>query len=123
MKLRTLIVTLAITLTSTAHAAGGHDHSPKHGGVVAEGKDWDFELVAKPAAIQLYVRNSGKPADVSKATAKVTMLSGSDKQEVELKAAGDRLEAVGTFKVAAGTKAVAIVTINGKPATVRFTVK
>ena len=124
MKTTTLLAALALTLAGTAFAAGGHDHSPKHGGVVVEGKDMDYELVAKPTVIQLYLRDHGKPADVSKASAKVTLLTGAEKQEVELKPAGDKLEATGSFKVGPGTKAVAVVTMSGKPAgTVRFTIK
>jgi hypothetical protein len=53
----------------------------------------------------------------------VTLLTGTEKQEVELKPAGDKLEATGSFKVGPGTKAVAVVTVGGKPATARFTVK
>lgn len=123
MKLNILLVTLAMAVSAAAHAAGEHDHSPKHGGVVAAGKDWDFELVAGPAAIQLYVRDHGKAADVTKASARLTLLAGTEKQEVELKPAGDRLEATGSFKVGSGTKAVAVVTVNGKPSTARFTLK
>ncbi len=123
MKLNILLVTLAMAVSAAAHAAGEHDHSPKHGGVVAAGKDWDFELVARPAAIQLYVRDHGKAADVTKASARLTLLAGTEKQEVELKPAGDKLEATGSFKVGSGTKAVAVVTVNGKPSTARFTLK
>ncbi len=100
-----------------------HEHKPLHGGVVVEVKDIDYELVAKPTAIQLHLRDHGKPADVSKATAKITLLTGTEKQEVELKPAGDKLEATGSFKVGPGTKAVAVVTVAGKPATARFTLK
>ena len=114
---------IALVLASTAHASGAHDHSPKHGGVVTEVKDMDYELVAKPTVIQLHLRDHGKKADVSKASAKVTLLTGTEKQEVELKPAGDKLEATGSFKVGPGTKAVAVVTVGGKPATARFTVK
>jgi hypothetical protein len=128
MKIKTLLSTIALTLATTAFAAGekhehAHEHKPLHGGVVVEVKDIDYELVAKPSMIQLHLRDHGKPADVSKASAKVTMLSGTEKQEVELKPAGDKLEATGNFKVGAGTKAVAVVTVAGKPATVRFTIK
>lgn len=126
MKPKRLLAALALALAGAAHAGPGHaedDHKPKHGGIVAPGKDWDFELVAKPAAIQLYVRDHGKPADVSKASAKLTLLAGAEKQEVELKPAGDKLEATGSFKVGPGTKAVAVVTVNGKPSTARFTLK
>ncbi len=129
MKTPTLLAALALTLAGTAFAAGdkhdhAHEHKPMHGGVVAEAKDMDYELVAKPAAIQLHLRDHGKPADVSKASAKLTLLTGTEKQEVELKPAGDKLEATGSFKVGPGTKAVAVVTMSGKPAgAVRFTIK
>ena len=128
MKTKTLLSTMALTLATSAFAAGekhdhAHEHKPLHGGVVVEVKDIDYELVAKPTVIQLHLRDHGKPADVSKATAKVTMLSGTEKQEVELKPAGDKLEATGNFKVGAGTKAVAVVSVAGKVATVRFSIK
>jgi hypothetical protein len=127
MKTPTLLAALALTLAGTAFAAGdkhdhAHEHKPMHGGVVVEVVD--YELVAKPTAIQLHLRDHGKPADVSKASAKLTLLTGTEKQEVELKPAGDKLEATGSFKVGPGTKAVAVVTIAGKPSgTVRFTIK
>ena len=128
MKTKTLLSTIALTLATSAFAAGekhdhAHEHKPLHGGVVVEVKDIDYELVAKPTVIQLHLRDHGKPADVSKATAKVTKLSGTEKQEVELKPAGDKLEATGNFKVGAGTKAVAVVSVAGKAATVRFSIK
>ena len=128
MKLQALFAAFALVAAGGVQAAGekhdhAHEHKPLHGGVVVEVKDIDYELVAKPAAIQLYLRDHGKPTDVSKASAKITLLTGSEKQEVELKPAGDKLEATGSFKVGPGTKAVAVVTVNGKPATARFTVK
>ena len=128
MKTPTVLASLALALAGSAFAADdkhdhAHEHKPMHGGVVVEVKDMDYELVAKATAIQLYLRDHGKPADVSKASAKVTLLTGTEKQEVELKPAGEKLEATGTFKVGPGTKAVAVVTVNGKPATARFTIK
>ena len=128
MKTRSLLAMLALTLAGAAFAAGdkhdhAHEHKPLHGGVVVEVKDIDYELVAKPTVIQLHLRDHGKPADVSKATAKLTLLTGTEKQELDLKPAGDKLEATGSFKVGPGTKAVAVVTVGGKPATVRFALK
>jgi hypothetical protein len=129
MKTQTLLASIALTLAGSAFAAGdkhdhAHEHKPMHGGVVVEVKDIDYELVAKPTMIQLHLRDHGKPADVSKASAKLTLLTGAEKQEVELKPAGDKLEASGTFKVGPGTKVVALVTIAGKSAgTVRFALK
>jgi hypothetical protein len=128
MKTQALFASITLALASSAFAAGdkhdhAHEHKPLHGGVVVEVKDIDYELVAKPTVIQLHLRDHGKPADVSKATAKITLLNGTEKQEVELKPAGDKLEATGSFKVGPGTKAVAVVTVAGKPATARFTLK
>ncbi len=127
MKTQAFLASITLALAGSVFAAGKHDHAhehkPLHGGVVVEVKDMDYELVAKPTAIQLYLRDHGKPADVSKASAKLTLLTGTEKQEVELKPAGDKLEAAGSFKVGPGTKAVAVVTVGGKPATARFTVK
>lgn len=128
MKMHALFAALTLALAGSAFAAGdkhddAHEHKPLHGGVVVEIKDMDYELVAKPTTIQLFLRDHGKAADVSKASAKVTLLTGTEKQEVELKPAGDKLEATGNFKVGPGTKAVAVVTVAGKPATARFTLK
>lgn len=121
----TLLAAAALIAGSSAFAAGKEDdHKPMHGGIVVEGKQADFELVAKPDTIQLYLRDHGKMMSAAKASAKVTLLSGSDKQEVTLAPAGDKLEAKGNFKVAAGTKVVAVVTNDGKSlGTARFTLK
>ena len=128
MKTQALLASIALALAGSAFAAGehnhAHEHKPLHGGLVVEVKVMDYELVAKPTVIQLHLRDHGKPSDVAKASAKLTLLSGAEKQEVELKPAGDKLEATGTFKVGPGTKVVALVTIAGKPAgTVRFALK
>ncbi len=118
------LVTLLSTLGANASAHGDkHSHDPKHGGIVVEVKDVDYELVAKPELIQLYLRDHGKAADISKASAKIILLTAGEKSEVELKPAGDRLEAKGAFKVAKGTKAVAVVTSGGKSSTAQFTIK
>ena len=123
MKKQAWMAALALAVAGGAFAAGDHkhdDHTPRHGGLVAPGKEADFELVAKPDTLQLYLSDHGKPMDLSKASAKVTLLADAEKTEVELKPAGDKLEA----KVAAGTKAVAVVTNSGKTlGTARFTLK
>jgi hypothetical protein len=124
MKFHTLLITSSLFLSGLAWA-GPHDadHKPMQGGVLSTVKDVDYELVAKSDVLQLYVRDHGKPVDVSKTTAKVTLLSGSEKQEVELKPTGDKLEAKGSFKISAGTKVVAQVISAGKTSSVRFALK
>jgi len=122
-----LLVAVTLSISGLAFAAGGHEHGhahkPLHGGVVSEVKDMDYELVVKPDLIQLHLRDHGKPVDVSKSNAKLTILVGTDKQEVELKPAGSQLEATGSFKLA-NSKIVALISVPGKaPATVRFVLK
>ena len=127
MKLISTTFALMLMASGVVFAADKHDHGhedkPLHGGLVTEIKDMDYELVAKPDVLQLYVRDHGKPVDISKATAKITLLSGGDKQEVELKPSADRLEAKGSFKVTPGTKVVAQVNLASKAATARFVLK
>ena len=125
MKLVQLIAALALATTATAFASENHSHEtkPLHGGAVVVVKDIEYELVAKPDSLQLHLRDHGKPVDLSQASAKLTLLAGTDKQEVELKPAGDKLEAKGSFKVAANTKVVAIVSRGGKSSTARFVLK
>ncbi len=77
MKTQALFASITLALAGSAFAAGDkHDHKPLHGGVVVGVKDMDYELVAKPTVIQLHLRDHGKAADLSKATAKLTLLTG-----------------------------------------------
>lgn len=123
MKLKTLAIAAAFAASGLA-IAQKDDHAPRHGGIVVETKTLDFEVVAKPELIQVYVKDHHKPAKLEGALGKVTLLNGSEKTEVTLASAGDRLEAKGAFKVAKGTKGVATVTLAGKPAaTARFEIK
>lgn len=124
--LQTFAAFAALALTNPSWSHGdAHDHKPKHGGVVVEASDMDWELVAKPERIVLHVRDHGKAAKTAGASGKLTLLNGKDKTEAVLKPTGDdRLEAEGPFKVGSGTKVVATVTLAGKkPANVRFTLK
>jgi hypothetical protein len=127
VKLAHFATSLIFVATSAAFAAGdhahAHEHQALHGGVVVEVKDMDYELVARPDALRLHLRDHGKAVDISKASAKLTLLAGTEKQEVELKPTGDRLEAKGVFKVGANTKVIAVVLLAGKSSTARFVLK
>lgn len=125
MKIKTLALAASLALTSAvALAAGAHGHDPKFGGIVVETKAGDLEIVAKPDMIQIYVSDHGKAMKLDGAKAKVTLLNGAEKSEADLLPAGDKLEAKGSFKVAKGTKGIAVVTLAGKPAaTARFEIK
>lgn len=125
MKVVRLITALAFAATATAFAAEDHSHDtkPLHGGILMVVKDVEYELVAKPDLLQLHLRDHGKAVDVSKASAKLTLLAGTQKQEVELKPSGEKLEAKGSFKVPANTKVVAVVSLAGQSSTARFVLK
>ena len=140
-KKRYLFATLfSLTLSASVAAADdhkGHDHDkkkhhthtegtkPLYGGVVTKVKDINYELVAKPNTIALYIHDHGKPVAVKGVGASVMLLSASGKVDVSLAPAGqNKLEAKGNFNVAAGTKAVATVTLPGKPVVnAKFTLK
>ena len=127
MKSIHLILAITLGLSGLAFAAGGHDHGhehkPLHGGIVTEVRDMDYELVAKPEQIQLFVRDHDKPVNISKGSAKLTVLSGNQKQEISLLPDGDRFLAKGTFAITPGTKAVAQVSLDGSAVTARFVLK
>lgn len=129
-----------ITLSASSYAAEdhkGHDHDKKqgaahaheskamHGGVVAVVKDMNYELVAKPTSLELYITDHGKPVDAKDAAATVTLLSAAGKEEVKLAPVGaNKLGVTGNFKTGAGTKALAAITMPGQsPVNVRFTLK
>ena len=122
--MKQLLTTLLLAAAAAAPAFAAEDHAPKHGGVVVETKVGDMELVAKADLIVIHVSDHGKPMKLTSATGKVTVFNGNDKTEAPLSLAGDKLEAKGSFKVGAGTKVLADVALNGKPAVAaRFTLK
>jgi hypothetical protein len=124
MKFRTFLITSSLLLSGLAWAGPNDaDHKPIHGGVLTTVKDIDYELVANPTTLRLYVRDHGKAVDVSKASAKLTLLTGAEKQEVDLKPSDDKLEAAGAFKVGPGTKIIAVISVGGRQSTARFVLK
>ena len=124
MKFRTFLITSSLLLSGLAWASPNDaDHKPMHGGVLTTVKDIDYELIANPTTLRLYVRDHGKAVDVSKASAKLTLLTGAEKQEIDLKPNGYGLEAAGTFKVGPGTKIIAVISVGGRQSTARFVLK
>lgn len=101
-----------------------HEEKAQHGGVVSVVRDVNYEFVATPDELKLYVSDHGKAVELKGATAKVTLLSGSKKEEAILTAGTNALEAKGSFATKAGTKVVAQVALQGKSShAVRFTLK
>jgi uncharacterized Zn-binding protein involved in type VI secretion len=122
--MKSILASLLIASAIVSPAFAAEDHAPKHGGIVVETKAGDLELVAKPELIVIHVSDHGKPMKLSSGSGKVTVFNGNDKSEAPLALVGDKLEAKGNFKVGAGTKVLAEVSLNGKPAaSARFTLK
>lgn len=103
-----------------AHGAAG----PKHGGVVQVANDVSFELVGDADGATIYLVDHDAPMPSAGITGKLTVLTGSQKTEAEVKPAGDnKLKATG-IKLASGAKVVAVLSnVAGQTATVRFTAK
>ena len=122
--LRSALLALLMAVCSISANAGKGDHKPRFGGVVVESKVGDLEIVAMPESIHIHISDHGKAVKLDGAKAKVTLLNGAEKSEADLVLVGDKLEAKGAYKVAKGTKGVAIVTLAGKsPVTARFDIK
>ncbi|MGV3741167.1 MAG: hypothetical protein ACO1NO_02520 [Burkholderiaceae bacterium] len=122
-----LSMVLLVSVSSFAGGKHSHgdEHHPKYGGVVTELDAVQYELVARPDSIAIFIEDHGRKVDVKNATAKVTLLNGSEKTVLELKPGGEnKLEVQGAFKVDGKSKAVAVVALSGKPAkSVRFIFK
>ena len=127
MKMAHFLFTVGFSLAASlnpAFAGSDHDVKPKHGGIVATANHVTYELVAKPDRIALHVSDHGKPIKVDGGTAKLTILNGAEKSEVSLTAEGNALLAKGDFKVVAGAKIVAVVSLpNSSAKSVRFVIK
>ena len=108
----------------TAALAVGSGHEARFGGIHLGTPVMDLEVVAKPDRLQIYASDHGKRVKIEGGKARITLLNGADKVDIDLAPAGDKFEAQGVFKVLPGTKGVVLVTLAGKPGTTaRFTVK
>ena len=123
MKSLTFGLVLALGALSLTAAHADRAAKPKRGGVVQSANHLDYEQVAQADGASIYIDDHGKPVSLAGASGKLTVLSGTDKSEAELKPAGDKLEAKG-IRLTSGSKVVASVTTGEvKTMSVRFTVK
>jgi hypothetical protein len=103
-----------------AHGAA----KPRHGGTVQVANDVNFELVADADGATIYLVDHDEDMPSKGISGKLTVLNGTQKTEVAVKATeGNKLRATGV-KIAPGAKVVAVLNnVEGKTVTVRFTVK
>lgn len=113
-----------LLVAGSAALAAGSGHEARFGGIHLGTQVMDLEVVAKPDMLQIYASDHGKPLKIEGGKARITLLNGADKVDIDLAPLGNRFEAKGVFKVVPGTKGVVLVTLAGKPGTTaRFTVK
>lgn len=108
----------AFFTAGTAWAAGqhghAHDHQAMYGGIVAEAKDLNFELVARSDSLTLYVTDHGKPVSTAGGKATATVHAGSEKMQVVLEPAGEnKFVAKGSFKSGVGVRVAVAVVLPG----------
>jgi hypothetical protein len=110
LSITALLCALSLPTAALAHAEHGQ---PQFGGVVAEAGEAQFEVVGRDGKLVVHVTNHGAPLDTVGATGKLTVLSGANKQDIQLKpAGGNRLEGAGSY--AAGAKLLLQVQLLGK---------
>jgi hypothetical protein len=118
------IVAIAVELAAApVHAHG--DWPPKHGGLMNEGGETSFELVARGTKVILYVEDHGTPVSTQGAKGTLTVTRGSETWSGEITRLGDnRLESRLTRPLARGDRVLAKVTMgNGSIAAGRFVIK
>lgn len=123
MKKLLSIVALGLSF-AIAQPVLAHGEKPRHGGVVSEAKDLNFELVNQNGNAVIYILDHGQPVDTAKASGKLTVLNGSEKTEADLQPAGEnRLASTGKISLGKGAKAIASLTLGQNKVSVRFAVK
>ena len=106
--------------SAIAHGAAG----PRHGGIVQVANDVNFELVVDADGATIYLVDHDQDMPSKGISGKLTGLQGGQKSEADVTATeGNTLRATGV-KIAAGAKVGAVLNnVEGKTATVRFTIK
>ena len=119
----------AVALAAAAQAPLARAHADhgraQYGGTVAEAGSFQGELVAGPKGPVLHITDHGQPVPTAGASAKLVVLQGARRTELELVPAGDnRLAPAVPAALAAGAKAVATVKLkDGRSGALRFDVK
>lgn len=126
MKTKQLLIAALLASSALAmNPAMSHGSAaPRHGGIVQVANDVNFELVVEADGATIYLVDHDEDMPSKGISGKLTVLNGAQKTEVDVKATeGNKLRATGV-KIAPGAKVVAVLNnVEGKTATVRFTVK
>lgn len=124
--MKKLMSTIALGISfAMVQPVFAHGEKPRHGGVVAEAKDLNFELVNRGGKAVIYILDHGQPFSTAKASGKLTVLNGTERTEAELQPAGDNtLVSATEVPLNKGAKVAASLTLaGGNNVGVRFLVK
>lgn len=129
MKIANAVVFAAIVGASAPGTlvAAEHTHQevkPRHGGVVVEVSDVEYELVKRDATYVIHVSDHGKPISTKGWSGTIVTIGGEKASAELVGTAGNLLEVKGGLKVPPGTRLLGTIQAPGmKPVQVRFTVK
>jgi hypothetical protein len=107
MNFRTILTAAALLVAPFAAGGAAHAHGstkPQHGGIVQVTGETMFEMVNKPAGVELYITEHGEDIPSSSASAKLSITSGAAKKEVSLTPAGGNKYVAKGVKVPSGSK-------------------
>ena len=115
---------LSVAATTFAAEKGHQESKPRHGGVVVEVNEIDYELVARDGTYLIHVSDHGKPVSTKGWSGNISTVGG-EKASAELAPSGENLlEVKGAIKAKPGTRLLATIQAPGKkPLQVRFTAK
>lgn len=122
---RRLLATLALALPIGAAPAWAHGDWPaKHGGLMNDGGETSFELVARGTQVVLHVEDHGTPVATQGAKGTLTVTRGTQTWSAPITAVGDnRLESRMPRPLARGDRVLAKVTMgNGSISAGRFVI-
>lgn len=107
--MRKPVLALMATLVLVPALVSAHGNTkPQHGGIVQMSGETVFELVVKPAAVELYVTEDDEPVAPSEATASLVVTKGGKETRVPL-AAGPNNSFVAKAAVPAGASVGVVV--------------
>lgn len=109
MNFRSTLAAFALLVAPLVAGGAAHAHGsmkPQHGGLVQMTGETLFELVNKPAGVELYITEEDEPIASSGAAAKLSITSGTAKKELSLTPAGGNKYLGGGVKIPTGSKVI-----------------
>lgn len=117
-----ILLSVGVQMSGVAGPAHDHgkDHKAVHGGLFFQAA-YDYELLVKDGEARLFVTDHGKPLVLSGSTAKMTILDGAKKIDIDMAPSGQYFVAKTGLNPGKGAKVVVQLKIGGKTSTARFT--